>query len=341
MFSYLKRILISAISLKLVGAALRPIYGGIGVIFTLHRVVENQKMTVVPGVTVTVDFLDQLLSFVKNAGFDVITLSEVAQRLVTKDTKRRFVCFTFDDGYMDTYTLALPVFNRYGFRFNAFLVSSFVEQKIISTHVALEEFILYNDRVRLPHSVFSNEISTLTYTEKNLAFFKIYGQCWKDPIFAANLVNMIIGQGFDAHSAVNARLLGVSEAKALALNSLCEIGSHSVSHAALNKLSDSELMRELSESRDILSSITGYEVDLLAYPFGSAETREFIAARKAGYSAAVTVCPGNIFPEHHKHLLALPRVGLSLWPHAHNLNYIRASVSGVRNAVMNKGRRLS
>jgi len=341
MYSYLKQIFILAISLKLVGAVLRPIYGGIGVIFTLHRVVENQNMTVVPGVTVTVDFLDQLLSFVKNAGLDVITLSEVARRLVAKDTKRGFVCFTFDDGYMDTYTHALPVFNRYGFPFNAFLVSSFVEQKVVSTHTALEEFILYNDFVRFPHTVFSDEISTRTYTEKNLAFSKIYCQCWKDPAFAANLVNMITEQGFDAQSAVNAKLLGVSEAKALAMSPLCEIGSHSISHAALNKLSDSELMRELTESRNSLSSITGFEVDLLAYPFGSADTREFNAALKAGYSAAVTVLPGNIFPEHDNHLMALPRVGLSLWPHAHNLNYIRASVSGARNAIMNKGRRLS
>lgn len=51
----------------------------------------------------------------------------------------------------------------------------------------------------------------------------------------------------------------------------CYIGAHSISHNNLRYLSKAESKREIIESGEILENIAGKNVDLFAYPFGSAD----------------------------------------------------------------------
>jgi len=67
-----------------------------------------------------------------------------------------------------------------------------------------------------------------------------------------------------------------------------EIGSHTVSHLELNALSSEQLVTELSESREILSSITGKDVNMLCYPAGRYHDEAKTAAEENGYLLAVT-----------------------------------------------------
>jgi peptidoglycan/xylan/chitin deacetylase (PgdA/CDA1 family) len=68
--------------------------------------------------------------------------------------------------------------------------------------------------------------------------------------------------------------------------------SHTCSHASLPGLDDSQLMRELGESRTALQHLLGRPVNFLAYPFGHVDERVAAAARSAGYRAAVSTQPG-------------------------------------------------
>jgi peptidoglycan/xylan/chitin deacetylase (PgdA/CDA1 family) len=83
-----------------------------------------------------------------------------------------------------------------------------------------------------------------------------------------------------------------------------EIGSHTISHAHLPRLSDAELARELRESRERLEDELGRPCRYLAYPFGEDDGRVHAAARDAGYSAAYTLSG----PARPIDLHALPRV---------------------------------
>jgi peptidoglycan/xylan/chitin deacetylase (PgdA/CDA1 family) len=67
-----------------------------------------------------------------------------------------------------------------------------------------------------------------------------------------------------------------------------EVGSHTVSHARLADLPDSDVLRELVESRRELERQLGHPVDLLAYPYNSVRARVREAAEKAGYRIAVS-----------------------------------------------------
>lgn len=70
-------------------------------------------------------------------------------------------------------------------------------------------------------------------------------------------------------------------------NDCFEIGSHTVSHPMLTKLSDEDLRRELIDSKQLLEDITGREVTSLSYPYGDYDQRVLDACLEAGYRSAV------------------------------------------------------
>lgn len=67
------------------------------------------------------------------------------------------------------------------------------------------------------------------------------------------------------------------------------VGSHSVDHPTLSRLSNDEVRRQLVDSRDELEQRLGRTVELLAYPYGTESTvsaRDRQLAEEVGYRAA-------------------------------------------------------
>ncbi len=65
-----------------------------------------------------------------------------------------------------------------------------------------------------------------------------------------------------------------------------QIGSHTVSHSHLTRLSDAELRRELEASKEEAEAELGRPCRELAYPYGEHDERVRAAARGAGYERA-------------------------------------------------------
>ena len=71
-----------------------------------------------------------------------------------------------------------------------------------------------------------------------------------------------------------------------------DIGSHTVSHPWLPRLSPDDLKRELVDSRTALEELLGRPVTSLAYPTGGWNPAVRAAAADAGYDLAITVDRG-------------------------------------------------
>lgn len=67
-----------------------------------------------------------------------------------------------------------------------------------------------------------------------------------------------------------------------------EVGSHSLTHSFLTGLSDEEVRRELSESKDKLEQWSGRKVEHFSCPGGRWDARVPAAAREAGYRTVAT-----------------------------------------------------
>ena len=100
-----------------------------------------------------------------------------------------------------------------------------------------------------------------------------------------------------------------------------EIGSHTVSHPMLTRLSDEALAGEMADSRAAIEAALGRECRSHAYPYGDFDDRIARAAGAAGYAAAGTLFPGRLAAPPP---LQWPRVGIS---HHHSLRAFALKVS--------------
>lgn len=70
------------------------------------------------------DLLESLVSQCRDEGYEMVCLDEAAIRLQKHD-KRKFVCFTFDDGYFDTYSIAYPTLDKMDVPFCVYMTRDF------------------------------------------------------------------------------------------------------------------------------------------------------------------------------------------------------------------------
>jgi peptidoglycan/xylan/chitin deacetylase (PgdA/CDA1 family) len=75
---------------------------------------------------------------------------------------------------------------------------------------------------------------------------------------------------------------------------LIAMGSHTVDHPHLSRLSESEATAQLTISREALETLMGGVIDTLAFPYGDHGSHTLEQARKAGYRYVYTVAPQAI-----------------------------------------------
>jgi peptidoglycan/xylan/chitin deacetylase (PgdA/CDA1 family) len=71
-----------------------------------------------------------------------------------------------------------------------------------------------------------------------------------------------------------------------------EIGSHTMSHIAMDEISEEQQWREASESKRILEQHVGKPIRFFAYPFGQFTTTTEQILQAAGYQGACAGMPG-------------------------------------------------
>src|SRR5262249_4587714 len=110
--------------------ALRPLFGGGGAILTLHHVRPARAAPFQPNrlLEVTPGFLEGLVQRLRRAGVDLVSLDEMHRRLSERIFWRKFVCFTFDDGYRDNRHYAHPILERHGGPFALYVATSFPDR---------------------------------------------------------------------------------------------------------------------------------------------------------------------------------------------------------------------
>lgn len=77
---------------------------------------------------------------------------------------------------------------------------------------------------------------------------------------------------------------------------LIDIGSHTIHHPHLTKLSDAEVDEQFAASRATLEAMFQRPIDTLAFPYGDHDAGVVERARAAGYRFVYTVAPQAIAP---------------------------------------------
>ncbi|MBI4317747.1 MAG: polysaccharide deacetylase family protein [Chloroflexi bacterium] len=95
-------------------------------VLAYHRV-SNEIMRSSPRLCVGTRKFENQMRFLHEHGFRSVSLPEVVEAIIgVRQLPERAVAITFDDGYRDTYTAALPILRKYGFGATVFLVTSLI-----------------------------------------------------------------------------------------------------------------------------------------------------------------------------------------------------------------------
>jgi peptidoglycan/xylan/chitin deacetylase (PgdA/CDA1 family) len=86
--------------------------------------------------------------------------------------------------------------------------------------------------------------------------------------------------------------LSPDELREISKHPLVTIGAHGLWHRHFTRLKVDEARFELTESRRLLSAITGSPVDLMAWPFGECDEHLELLSQECGYRASWSVWKG-------------------------------------------------
>ncbi len=322
-------------------ARLAPWTRGRGAILTLHHVRPWVARAFAPNRLLEIEpaFLDAALGRIRALGYDLVSMDEALRRLAVPDA-RPFVALTFDDGYRDLRDHALPILERHGAPFTAYVTTGFVDRTARLWWLELEAAVRALDPVE--PTAGGPSLPAATPKEKTAAFRSLYRRLRAGPEDAlrASIARLAIAAGIDAAALPAALCLDWSEVRALARHPLCTIGAHTVTHPMLAKHEAEVARAEMADGRRAIEQAIGLPVRHLSFPVGdagSAGPREFAMAAELGFSSAVTTRPGPLFPAHAERPTALPRLSLNgRWQSLYALEIL---LSGAPSALWKWGRR--
>lgn len=119
----------------------------------------------------------------------------------------------------------------------------------------------------------------------------------------------IVKKGFNI-KLVGYPCLSRREVAEMAQNPLFTIGSHTLTHPDLTKLSAEELQKELQGSKALVEKITGKACRALAYPYGFSDPKARAAAQAAGYKAAFSIACAD--PQGSDTRYTIPRIYMGM-----------------------------
>jgi peptidoglycan/xylan/chitin deacetylase (PgdA/CDA1 family) len=247
--------------------------GSPAVVLLYHRVLDlsldPQELAVRP------DYFNEHMAILK-ADYHPLTAEEFADYLKRRRKfPKRAVLVTFDDGYVDNYTNALPVLESQQLQALFFITTSFLDTGRELWWDDLER-ILLGTKMK-PHAL-ALHIESEKYrydTSQEKTLWEIYYQLQErlrlsHPDTIASVVKQLqIWAALPEEGRPQNRLMRFEELARMAASPYVEIGAHTHRHPALGVLDYEQQKQEVRQSLDILQSRLQDKIRYFSYPYGA------------------------------------------------------------------------
>lgn len=242
----------------------------------------------------TADTFDTHMARLKSV-FNVLPLIEAVARLKTGTLPARAASITFDDGYADNVTTALPILQRHGLPATFFIATAYLDGGRMFNDTVIEAIR------RTPHDRL--DLSALGLgqhdVESHAAKSRAIGQ----------ILPKVKSLPPDEREATAARLCEQADCGLLpedlmmTTDQLCslhaagmDIGAHTACHPILAGMDAQAVRNEIAEGKAFLEAALGEEIRLFAYPNGKPGKdylpEQAAIVRELGFDAAVSTQPG-------------------------------------------------
>jgi peptidoglycan/xylan/chitin deacetylase (PgdA/CDA1 family) len=303
----------------------RTLFGGRSAIIVYHEIQRDCQSELMTGTSVSL--FEYSLNWLQREGWSIVTLDECLQKLATQDRSRRYAVLTFDDGYRDNLSVALPILERYNAPFMMYVPTGAPTRSMQSWWLGLRKLFISRDKVTI--DALGRQFHCSDIRSKISAFTEVVGWVHQDYRRGAALAPTFKQNGISLAALNDEYFLDERELRSLARHPLASIGGHTTSHPALSTLDSSSARAELADNRSYLENLLQLPVRHLAYPYGTLRacgSREEQLAKEVGFQTAVTTGQKQL----HNPMVnrfALPRIGVS------SPSAFRARMSGIVEAA--------
>lgn len=239
------------------------------------------------------------------ASYAVLPLQSAVRLAREGRLPARAACITFDDGYANNATEALPVLRQLGLCATFFVASGFLDGGRMWNDTIIE-LVRRSPLPWLDAGAAGLDALPLTdLAARRRAIATLIGRLKYLPLAQRALI--VEQLALAARCALpDDLMMRSSQVKALRHAGM-EIGGHTVHHPILATLDEAAARAEIVGGKQALENLLGAPVPLFAYPNGGPGTdflaRDVALVRAAGFEGAVTTAPGGGPPD----LWQLPR----------------------------------
>jgi len=273
-------------------------------ILIYHRVVPEPD-PLLPDLVSAREFDWQLA--VLGRWFTVLPLREAAARLRSGTLPVRSACVTFDDGYADNATVALPILRRHGVPATFFVATAFIDGGRMWNDSVIETIRAARGDTLDARCAGLDTLGISTIGLRRQAIEKLLAALKYLPLEERQ--RRIEELAANTPCSLPADLMMTSQQVRHLRASDMEIGAHTVTHPILAQVDPERADSEIRDSKHRLEAITGNPVTLFAYPNGIPVRdyrREHVdMVERLGFEAAVCTAPGVAHAASHP--FQLPR----------------------------------
>ncbi len=227
--------------------------------------------------------------------FHVLPLTDAVARLRSGTLPARAMAITFDDGYADNCTVALPILRRLGLHATFFIASGYLDGGRMWNDTIIEAVrVAPGPRLDLEALQLGTH-GLATPAERSAAILDIVRRL---KYFAlerrqhlAEAIAAHVGRPLPEDLMLTGAQLRLMHAAGMG------IGAHTVCHPILAALTDAHARHEIVQGKHDLEAMIGAPVRLFAYPNGK-PGRDYTAGhvrmvREAGFDAALSTAWGT------------------------------------------------
>jgi peptidoglycan/xylan/chitin deacetylase (PgdA/CDA1 family) len=221
--------------------------------------------------------------------FNVLPLHDALQKMQTGTLPSRAVCITFDDGYADNYTNALPILKRFSLTATFFIANGFLNGGRMWNDTVIEAVRNYNLPELDLSAIDLGVYDVSNQTQKNETAAQILQKIKHLPLERRSQhITYIAAQ---SHNLPDNLMMTTAQLVQLHQNGV-EIGGHTINHPILAKLDNQTAEQEIAENKTFLEKLLNTRLRFFAYPNGKPDEdylpQQIQIVKNAGYQAAVS-----------------------------------------------------
>ena len=247
---------------------------GCTTILNLHRVAPDDGSDYRP---LHPNLFDELLSFVKKE-FSVVTIAELSE-----SARQPKLVLSFDDGYRDFVTHAVPILAKHGLKANQNIIPKCVDTGLPPLNVLAQDFVgkapkELVDRIEVPGFSAPRDAR---FGHRLSQFLKMRPQADQDRMAEDLLPSFFAWEEFEPTAMMN-----LEEVRSLRDH---ELGAHSFAHSSMEFETDEYLDNDVRQCREYFSEQLNRPMRIYAFPNGSCRPGQAERVRLQGVDHVLLV----------------------------------------------------